>query len=182
MRVVGSRAVMIPAVALASAAAAGLADEPKTWNLVKVEDDASDEPVKATPPPFSEGAFPCSACHPGPGDPTPRRLEYHQEIQERFVHPKRQHSCLDCHDLARRDLLRLQSGQPVPFEESYRVCGQCHYARYRDWRRGIHGKRIGRWDGEKTYLLCVQCHDPHAPRLKPFKPERRPPRPAEVVQ
>jgi hypothetical protein len=181
-----------PAVALASAAAVVLAeeppgtrpvvlaDEPPSAPPMTVTEEAFDEPLTTTPPPFTEGAFPCSQCHPGPGDPRPRRLEYHQEVQERLVHPRRQHFCLDCHDLAQRDVLHLLSGETVPFEQSYRVCGQCHYARYRDWRRGIHGKRVGQWDGVKTYFLCVQCHDPHAPRLKPFRPERRPPRPEEI--
>ena len=74
--------------------------------------------------------------------------------------------CLDCHDNAKRDVLHLSSGDPVPFTESYRLCGQCHGDKYRDWRAGVHGKRIGHWDGEKTYFLCVNCHNPHAPRFK----------------
>jgi hypothetical protein len=30
----------------------------------------------------------------------------------------------------------------------------------------VHGKRVGRWDGDKTYFLCVNCHNPHSPRFK----------------
>jgi len=45
-------------------------------------------------------------------------------------------------------------------------CGQCHGDKYRDWRAGIHGKRVGQWDGEKSYFLCVNCHNPHSPGFK----------------
>jgi hypothetical protein len=62
----------------------------------------------------------------------------------------------------------------------------------------VHGKRIGMWDGAKTYLLCVSCHNPHAPGFKGVKelvvegkttvaptlemlrPEPRPKRPEEM--
>jgi hypothetical protein len=86
----------------------------------------------------------------------------------------------------------------VPFTESYRLCGQCHGDKFRDWRGGIHGKRVGMWDGAKTYFLCVNCHNPHSPRFKGvkeivvdgkstvtptlqmIKPEPRPKRPEEL--
>ena len=60
------------------------------------------------------------------------------------------------------------------------------------------GDTIGRWDGEKTYFLCVNCHNPHSPRFKgvvelevagkkttaptseKIKPEPRPRRPEEM--
>jgi hypothetical protein len=95
-------------------------------------------------------------------------------------------------------VLRLASGATVPFTESYRLCGQCHGDKFRDWRAGIHGKRVGSWDGAKTYLLCVSCHNPHspgfkgvkelavdgkvtvAPTLEKLRPEPRPLRPEEM--
>jgi hypothetical protein len=91
------------------------------------------------------------------------------------------HHCLDCHDQGDRDWLRLASGQKVPFEESYRVCGQCHGPNLRDWKAGLHGKRTGMWDGERQYFLCVHCHrDPHAPRFPPMAPEPPPVRPEDI--
>jgi hypothetical protein len=91
------------------------------------------------------------------------------------------HHCLDCHHEKDRDYLRLASGQKVPFEESYRVCGQCHGPNLRDWKNGLHGKRTGMWDGEKTYLLCVHCHkDPHAPRFPAMAPLPPPARPEDI--
>ena len=130
-------------------------------------------PVPA--PPFSEGIFPCMQCHEGiPPNPERRVLEgMHSDI---VLHHDEEHRwCLDCHDANNRDQLRLASGAPVPFTESYRLCGQCHGTQYRDWRSGIHGKRTGYWDGSKRYLLCVNCHNPHSPRfasLQPLQPVR----------
>ena len=88
--------------------------------------------------------------------------------------------CLDCHDATNRDVLHLASGEPVPFEESYRLCGQCHGEKYRDWRAGVHGRRTGSWNGAKQYLLCVHCHNPHSPRFQPLKPMPPPVRPGAI--
>ncbi len=142
--------------------------------------DPEGELIQAKPPPFSEGIFPCKQCHDRPGDPTRRELAFHDEIQAQFSHDAEHRWCLDCHDNANRDVLHLSSGAPVPFTESYRLCGQCHGDKFRDWRAGVHGKRIGRWDGQKTYFLCVNCHNPHSPRFKALKPEPPPVRPSEM--
>lgn len=138
------------------------------------------ELIQATPPPFSPDIFPCSQCHDGGGDPSPRKLAFHEEIQARLTHGSPRHWCFHCHDLADRDKVHLSSGALLPFTQSYLLCAQCHYDKYRDWQLGIHGKRIGRWDGAKTYLLCVNCHDPHAPRIEALEPMPRPARPAET--
>ncbi len=127
---------------------------------------------EARPPPFSEGIFPCSGCHDGKSmkpDPKRRELAFHDEQQSIFDHDAEHRWCLDCHDLQNRDVLRLASGDAVPFTQSYRLCGQCHGDKFRDWRVGVHGKRVGMWDGSKTYLLCVSCHNPHSPRFKGVK-------------
>ncbi|HYD43081.1 MAG TPA: cytochrome c3 family protein [Anaeromyxobacter sp.] len=157
-------------VALA-AAAAGLAlvaraGEPKPAPAAEAASTAAPALVQAEPPPFTEGIFPCSQCHAElPRNAERRELAFHEEQQSVLAHgPERW--CLDCHDVANRDVLHLTSGAPVPFTESYRLCGQCHGDKLRDWRAGIHGKRVGRWDGAKTYFLCVNCHDPHAPAFR----------------
>ncbi len=97
----------------------------------------------------------------------------------RFNHGAPDRWCLDCHDNANRDLLHLTNGKKVPFTESYKLCGQCHGDKYRDWKVGVHGKRIGIWNGKKTYFLCVNCHNPHYPRFKALKPEPPPIPPQE---
>lgn len=135
--------------------------------------------VEVPPPPFSEGIFPCSECHNDKDLPTNRTrrplVDAHDDIV--LKHDEEHRWCLDCHDAGNRDQLHLAGGQPVPFEESYQVCGQCHGEKYRDWRAGVHGRRVGQWNGAKRYLLCVHCHSPHQPRFKPLAPRPAPLRP-----
>lgn len=135
-----------------------------------------DQQVQVPPPELEEGVFPCSDCHdPDFLPPNPERREMiaaHQDIV--LEHDEEHRWCLDCHDADDRDQLRLASGELVPFEESHRLCGQCHGDKYRDWRAGIHGRRSGQWDGEKSYLLCVHCHDSHSPAFDPMEPEPAP--------
>ena len=190
----GARVNIACAVLAAALATAGAAAAPAPPASAK---QAAEQLVQAKAPPFSEGIFPCKECHDKPGDKTRRTLSFHEDIQGMFDHDAEHRWCLHCHDNADRDLLHLSSGDTLPFTESYRLCGQCHGDKYRDWRAGVHGKRIGHWDGEKTYFLCVNCHNPHSPRFKGvaeieeagqkttaptqelLKPEPRPRRPEE---
>lgn len=132
------------------------------------------------PPPFSEDIFPCSDCH-ADMEPNPQRRELvdmHDDIV--LDHAEGQRWCLDCHNLNDRDNLRLVSGEVLPFTESYRLCGQCHGDKLRDWKVGVHGKRTGYWNGEKEYLLCAHCHNPHSPSFKPMQPMPPPIRPENL--
>lgn len=135
------------------------------------------ERIEVPPPPFSEGIFPCSGCHNKdmPPNRTRRQLSMHDDIVLR--HDEEHRWCLDCHDAENRDQLHLASGEPVPFNESYRLCGQCHGEKYRDWRAGVHGRRVGEWNGHKRYLLCAHCHNPHQPRFHALAPKPAPQRP-----
>lgn len=131
------------------------------------------------PPPFqAEEIFPCSDCH-DPEIPINRKQRElrltHTEIV--LQHDEENRWCLDCHDAENRDMLRLASGKLVSFEESYKLCGQCHGDKYRDWRAGVHGRRTGYWNGEKSYQLCVHCHDSHAPQFQPLAPLPPPAKP-----
>ena len=143
--------------------------------------DLIEERLEVPPPPFSLGIFPCSNCHGVmPVNSVRRELTaFHTDIELR--HDEENRWCLDCHDAENRDLLHLASGEPVLFEESYRLCGQCHGEKYRDWRAGIHGRRTGDWNGHKSYLLCAHCHNPHEPHFQPLKPEPAPIQPATTV-
>lgn len=142
--------------------------------------DKAGEHVEVPPPPFTEGLFPCSACHAGMTVNRTRRVlkDMHEEIVLR--HDEEHRWCLDCHDAANRDQLHLASGAPVPFEESYLLCGQCHGEKLRDWRAGVHGKRTGSWNGAKRYLLCAHCHNPHQPRFRAVAPMPAPQRPQRI--
>lgn len=140
---------------------------------------APGERVEVPPPPFSEGIFPCSNCHNKDMPPNRARralTNAHDDIV--LKHDEQHRWCLDCHDADNRDVLHLASGDPVPFAESYQLCGQCHGEKYRDWRAGVHGRRVGEWNGSKSYLLCVHCHNPHQPRFKALEPRPAPRPPA----
>ena len=130
------------------------------------------------PPPLSEDTYPCSDCHEKatPEELEPRQLvEMHEE--KLLDHGSEDRWCFDCHNPDDRDALRLVNGSSVGFEESYKLCGQCHGTIYRDWRAGIHGRRIGYWNGPKEYMLCAHCHDPHKPKFPSMKPLPPPVRP-----
>lgn len=137
---------------------------------------APGERLEVPPPPFSENIFPCSTCHKAlVPNPTRRELQFHTEIV--LKHDEEHRWCLDCHDANNRDVLHLANGDKVSFDESYKLCGQCHGEKLRDWKAGVHGRRTGYWNGEKQYLLCVHCHWPHAPHFKPIEPKPAPIRP-----
>jgi len=131
------------------------------------------------PPPFSEGIYPCSDCH-AEMTPNPKRRKLEEEHTNIVLNHGQGRWCLDCHDLNNRDKLHLISGEKVGFDESYRLCGQCHGDKYRDWKVGVHGKRTGYWNGKKEYLLCAHCHNPHNPRFKPLAPKPPPVRPEDI--
>lgn len=185
MRRVLAAAGVVAVVVLPTAALRGAQDKPPA-PPVPVHTAAAapaaatpGQRVEVPPPPFSDGIFPCTTCHNEgmPANRTRRTLEgMHTDIV--LKHDEEHRWCLDCHDADHRDQLHLASGEPVPFEESYRLCGQCHGEKYRDWRAGVHGRRVGEWNGAKRYLLCVHCHSPHQPHFKPMAP-RPAPRPPE---
>jgi len=135
------------------------------------ETEENDE-IAIESPPFTEGIFPCNECH-AELEPNPVRRELadmHDDISAIFDHDSENRWCLDCHDINNRDYLKLASGKLIGFDESYKLCGQCHGDKLRDWKVGVHGKRTGEWNGKKQYLLCVHCHNPHSPKFKPMKP------------
>ncbi len=149
--------------------------------LPEVEAAATSDPegtYRVPPPPFSnEDIFPCSECHADMEVNRERRVleDMHDDIV--LDHGPKERWCFDCHNPDDRDSLRLANGTLISFEESYRLCGQCHGTIYRDWRQGIHGRREGYWNGAKSYLLCAHCHNPHAPRFQPIEPLPPPVRP-----
>ena len=141
----------------------------------------SNHEIAVAPPPFSEGIFPCSECHAEMEVNTERReLWMHEEITGIFDHDEENRWCLDCHNANDRDYLKLANGKLVDFKESYKLCGQCHGNKLRDWKVGVHGKRTGEWNGKKQYLLCPSCHNPHSPKFKQIKPEPPPVRQEDI--
>lgn len=155
----------------------------KTDQSFETRSFGNDE-IAVNPPPFTDGIFPCNDCHSDMSpNPTRRVLtDMHEDISEIFDHDSQNRWCIDCHDLNNRDSLRLASGKLLDFKESYKLCGQCHGDKLRDWRVGVHGKRTGEWNGKKEYLLCVSCHNPHSPKFQPIKPEPAPFRVNDLIK
>ena len=147
-----------------------------TSNPGTVLDSANLIPVES----FSSDYFPCNDCHSELEPNTQRRklLEMHDDII--FDHDSENRWCLACHNTDDRDSLVLAGGNLLGFNESYKLCGQCHGPKYRDWKLGIHGKRTGEWNGQKQYRLCVHCHDPHSPKIKSVQPMPPPRRPEQI--
>lgn len=156
----------------------GPAEFPQVFNFDPLQgiDSSTKGELHVPRPPLSEDIFPCTQCHDETMNNATKR-----ELTDEHVKIKLHHGdsrwCLDCHDFKDRDKLHLSSGEKIPFEESYKLCGQCHGDKYRDWKLGIHGKRTGYWNGAKRYLLCVNCHYPHDPNFKAVRPLPPPVRP-----
>lgn len=142
--------------------------------------------------------FPCTKCHDNKFvDGRVRELE-EEHTRITFDHGGGRFWCYDaCHKGTDMDNLVSLRGRPISYDESYKVCKQCHFQRL-DWFFGGHGKRqgawedqreipvtadelkvedrdqIGRWAGERVILNCTECHDAHSPSIKPFEPSPPP--------
>ena len=96
-------------------AAAGLAAEDPSKTAASREGTAkaAQERVETPPPPFTEGLFPCSACHSAmPVNRVRRPLsEMHSDIV--LKHDEGHRWCLDCHDAADRDIENVWADSAV---------------------------------------------------------------------
>lgn len=125
-----------------------------------------------------DNIYPCTDCHSSPEDYNSQKRELTEE-HDRITsyHPINRKEegdhywCNSCHQTGNYNVLTLNSGQNISFNESYKMCLQCH-GNYKDeFINGIHGNRVGRWDSkEPTLYACAHCHDPHDPKRKPVKP------------
>lgn len=87
--------------------------------------------------------------------------------------------CGSCHDLYDLDRLRMLDSSQVSFDESFRICAQCHGEQFRDWEAGIHGLQTGSWRGPQARRSCTFCHDPHVPGTPRVAALPAPERPAQ---
>lgn len=138
---------------------------------------AEPEPTLVTTP--LPDYYPCNDCHEDePIDRTVRVMEFEHEDLE-LAHGDLW--CFHCHQAEDRDVLHLADGGQVDFEESWRLCTQCHGEKLADWRAGVHGRRTGHWWGPKRFDTCVACHAAHAPRFSPLAPRPPPVNPHQIV-
>lgn len=155
--------------------------------------------------------YPCQDCHrlidgaANEESGLARRGKYHYQIdyqhfhhadgQAPAAHPARgangelgEHhrgTCLVCHSAEDRNTLRLPTsagGATVSFNASYRQCLSCHGDKKADYEAGIHGKDIGGYGrAEQIRLQCVDCHDPHSPKIKAMKALPPPAKPRTLI-
>ncbi len=133
---------------------------------------ANDAPPTIPPRTPQIALFPCvEQCHKDrTPDPHKRELKEFHSLKH-LEHGDTTFWCNFCHNDDNLDTLRLLDGRTVSFNEAYRLCGECHGDKRRDWQAGIHGLQSGYWDGshEKVRRSCTACHDPHAPRRPTFQ-------------
>ncbi|MCE5312146.1 MAG: hypothetical protein LLF86_03230 [Nitrospiraceae bacterium] len=135
-------------------------------------------PDTVTPAP-KMAFFPCSQCHAAmPANKTERALAFHTEIALKHMPAG---WCFNCHDEKNRDKLKLANGDLIDYNDSAKLCGQCHGATLKEWQDGVHGKRTGMWNGKKVYENCLTCHDQHQPAFKAIKPLPAPEKPEKII-
>jgi hypothetical protein len=126
--------------------------------------------------------FDCYACH-DKGKPPPIRYDANHNIIVPAEHAEtivmghgshdRNNLCFNCHDEHNLELLQTRDGRQLKLYESAPLCGSCHGPTYRDWEAGVHGRTGGYWDealGKRTRQICVDCHNPHKPKIPGRKP------------
>ena len=120
--------------------------------------------------------FDCYGCH-EKNKPPPIRYDANQKIIIPKEHSDikmghgshdRNNLCYNCHNEANLVTLQVRDGRELKFDNSPPLCGSCHGPTYRDWEAGAHGRISGHWNtkaGPSPRLACVNCHNPHAPRI-----------------
>ena len=118
-------------------------------------------------------SFPCSNCHTQDlvslkGKETPKshwQIEIHHASVESM-------QCATCHDLNKPNQLTSLTGAKIDFNESYKLCSQCHSNQYKDWKGGAHGKSLSGWVPPRVSQTCTGCHNPHKPGFEKRWPSR----------
>lgn len=125
--------------------------------------------------------FDCYACH-EKGKPPPIKYDAnhkiiipkeHANIEMGHGSHDRNNNCYNCHNEANLLTLHARDGRDLKFDQSTPLCGSCHGPTYRDWEAGAHGRISGHWharSGAAKKLECVNCHNPHAPRIPAREP------------
>lgn len=134
--------------------------------------------------------FKCYVCHDKKNPPVLKFDEQHnvvipdehaESIKMGHGTHNRNNLCFNCHNESNLLTFSIRDGNELKFDESSRLCGSCHGPNYRDWEAGAHGRINGYWNhqlGEFRRLDCVNCHNPHSPRI----PTRHPAPPPHLLR
>lgn len=113
--------------------------------------------------------YPCMKCHENVKNDVPQLPLSKPHDNLEFKHMSTVMNCYNCHDKENRDLVILNTGEKVDFNQAYKICFQCHGEKKRDWENGTHGKQIGSWNGDKYKFVCGSCHEAHSPKFPMMK-------------
>jgi uncharacterized CHY-type Zn-finger protein len=125
--------------------------------------------------------FDCYACHEKGKEPTIKFdtnhnivvPKEHADVVMGHGRHNRNNNCYNCHDEHNLLVLQTRDGRELKLEESPPLCGSCHGPTYRDWEAGAHGRTFGEWrtdSHDPNRLICVDCHNPHSPKIPSRKP------------
>lgn len=107
-------------------------------------------------------SYACSECHTKPLKENLGAKKAHWNIKLDHAEEATM-NCRTCHDGHNMDNLNSLTGKTIDFDQSYKLCSQCHQKQKKDWSGGAHGKRIGGWAPPRVSMTCVSCHNPHSP-------------------
>lgn len=153
----------------ASACSEGHTEEPQ------VASEPSTAKVTIAPREGHLKDFPCLECHSKFVTGKPKVPATHRA--QKFQHFEAVEKCVVCHNTDNFNELLLNTGESISFNESYRICGQCHSEKLADWNIGAHGKHVGSWQSDRTRYTCVDCHNPHSPAREQVTAKPAPPFP-----
>jgi len=173
-----ARALLVAAATLFVACQSGSSDElAPAAGAAPASASASEPELHVLPRAETIPTYPCRQCHDLRRTNSEKRklTEYHTTIE--LEHAPGLEWCNACHLFEDFDKLHLMDGTPVSFDESYRICGQCHGEKYRDWKSADHGLQTGSWNGIAVKRTCTTCHSPHRPKFGKLHPMPAPKHP-----
>ncbi|WP_405206598.1 cytochrome c3 family protein [Aquimarina sp. LLG6339-5] len=118
-------------------------------------------------------SYACTECHSKPVSEL-KGTEFkkaHWDIVIEHANQKTM-NCLSCHNSNDMNNLKSLTGATIDFNRSYKLCAQCHSNQFEDWKGGAHGKNIGGWADPRAAMTCVNCHNPHKPKILSRWPSR----------
>jgi hypothetical protein len=120
-------------------------------------------------------SYPCGNCHSKSLDQLYANKDdekgAHWDVHLQHASTKTM-NCYTCHGKKKMDALQSLTGDTISFNESYKLCGQCHSTQYKDWQGGAHGKQMNGWKPPRVAKTCVSCHNPHNPSFEHRLPAR----------
>ncbi|MCK8520755.1 NapC/NirT family cytochrome c [Aquimarina sp. D1M17] len=118
-------------------------------------------------------SFPCVECHTEPLQDLQEegKKKAHWDIQ--LIHADEEiMNCATCHNGSNMNSLQSLAKGAIDINHSYKLCAQCHSDQFKDWQGGAHGKNIGGWTEPRVVMTCVNCHNPHQPKIQSRWPSR----------